>query len=84
MVEKLNPAGLAALLRPTDGPASRLRRLAADGKSAKGSRTRHRRAAHLLAGVGQDNCLLAQLRVPDKTGRDRPLPRRAERRRIPC
>ncbi|MFH9090519.1 ISAs1 family transposase [Streptomyces sp. NPDC017673] len=50
-----------------DGPSSRPHRLAADGKSARGSRTRDRQAAHLLAVVDQDDCLLAQLRVPDKT-----------------
>ncbi|MER6076248.1 ISAs1 family transposase [Streptomyces sp. NPDC001817] len=64
---KLSPAGLAVLLRPTDMPGSRPRRLAADGKSARGSRTRHRQAAHLLAVIDQDDQLLAQLRVPDKT-----------------
>ncbi|MFG3055524.1 ISAs1 family transposase [Kitasatospora sp. NPDC048239] len=67
MVEKLNPAGLATLLRPTGVPGSRPRRLAADGKSTRGSRTRDQQAAHLLAIIDQDDRILAQLRVPDKT-----------------
>ncbi|WP_432021363.1 ISAs1 family transposase [Streptomyces sp. 1222.5] len=67
VVEKLNPAGLAALLRPAGESGSRPRRLAADGKSAGGSHTRRRQAAHLLAIIDQDDRLLAQLRVPDKT-----------------
>jgi len=67
VVEKLNPAGLAALLRPADKAGTRPRRLAADGKSARGSRTPGRQAAHLLAVLDQDDRLLAQLRVPDKT-----------------
>ncbi|MGW8358310.1 ISAs1 family transposase [Streptomyces wedmorensis] len=67
VVEMLNPAGLAALLRPVGEPVTALRRLAADGKSVRGSRTRHRQAAHLLAVIDQDDRLVAQLRVPDRT-----------------
>jgi hypothetical protein len=67
VVEKLNPAGLAALLRPAGVPGSRPRRLAANGKSVRGSRTPDRLAVHLLAVIDQDDRLLAQLRVPAKT-----------------
>ncbi len=67
IIGHLHPDGLAALLRPADGESSRPTRLAADGKSARGSRTRTRTAAHLLAVIDQDDQVIAQLRIPDKT-----------------
>lgn len=67
VIEQLHPDGLAVLMRPADAERARPVRLAADGKSARGSRTRMRTAAHLLAVIDQDDQVLAQLRVPDKT-----------------
>ncbi|MEU4266330.1 ISAs1 family transposase [Streptomyces argenteolus] len=68
IIERLRPDGLAALLRPAAGPEQeRPTRLAADGKAARGSRTRTRSAAHLLAVIDQDDQVIAQLRIPDKT-----------------
>jgi len=67
IIERLHPDGLAALLRPAGGASSRPTRLAADGKSARGSRTRTRTEAHLLAVIDQDDQVIAQLRIPDKT-----------------
>ena len=42
-------------------------RPAADGKTARGSRTRTRTAAHLPAVIDQDDQVIAHLRIPDKT-----------------
>lgn len=67
VIERLHPAGLAALLRPTGTERDRPVRLAVDGKSARGSRTRTRTAAHLLAVIDQDDQVIAQTRIPDKT-----------------
>ncbi|MGW2207639.1 ISAs1 family transposase [Streptomyces sp. NPDC001774] len=67
VVERLHPDGLAVLLRPAGTERDRPVRLAADGKSARGSRTRTRTAAHFLAVIDQDDQVIAQLRVPDKT-----------------
>lgn len=67
VVERLHPDGLAVLLRPAGAERDRPVRLAADGKSARGSRTRTRTAAHLLAVIDQDDQVIAQLRVPDKS-----------------
>ncbi|MCX5233378.1 ISAs1 family transposase [Streptomyces sp. NBC_00233] len=67
VTERLHPDGLAALLRPTATERVRPVRLAADGKSARGSRTRTRTAAHLLAVTDQNDQDIAQLRIPDKT-----------------
>jgi predicted transposase YbfD/YdcC len=67
IIELLHPDGLAALLRPAGTERARPTRLAADGKSARGSRTRMRTVAHLLAVVDQDDQVIAQLRIPDKT-----------------
>lgn len=66
---RLHPKGLAALMRPAvkpephHGPV----RVSVDGKSVRGSRTRTRTAAHLLAVIDQDDQVLAQLRLPHKT-----------------
>jgi hypothetical protein len=67
VIGQLHPDGLAVLLRPADAEQARPVRLAADGKSARGSRTRTRTAAHLLAVIDQDDQVIAQLRIPDKT-----------------
>ncbi|WP_455771744.1 ISAs1 family transposase [Streptomyces lavendulae] len=67
VAERLHPDGLAALLRPASTERDRRVRLAADGKSARGSRTRTRTAARLLAVIDQDDQVIAQLRIPDKT-----------------
>ncbi|MER7820191.1 ISAs1 family transposase, partial [Streptomyces sp. NPDC096153] len=67
VIEALHPDGLSALLKPVAEPSAGPRRLAADGKSARGSRTRTRTAAHLLAVIDQDDQVIAQLRIPDKT-----------------
>jgi hypothetical protein len=67
IIGQLHPDGLAALLRPADAARARPVRLVADGKSARGSRTPTRTAAHLLAVIDQDDQVIAQLRVPDKT-----------------
>ncbi|MBT2453203.1 ISAs1 family transposase [Streptomyces sp. ISL-43] len=67
VVERVHPEGLAGLLRPANAEQTRPVRLAADGKSARGSRTRTRTAAHLLAVIDQDDQVIAQLRIPDKT-----------------
>jgi predicted transposase YbfD/YdcC len=67
VIEQLHPAGLAVLLRPASTERDRPVRLVADGKSARGSRARTRTAAHLLAVIDQDDQVIAQLRIPDKT-----------------
>jgi predicted transposase YbfD/YdcC len=67
IIERLHPEGLAALMRPVEEPAGGPRRLSADGRSARGSRTRTCTAAHLLAVIDQDDQVIAQLRIPDKT-----------------
>ncbi|MFD5514175.1 ISAs1 family transposase [Streptomyces sp. NPDC127051] len=67
IIEQLHPDGLSGLLRPVDAERAGPTRLAADGKSARGSRTRTRTAAHLLAVIDQDSQVVAQLRVPDKS-----------------
>jgi predicted transposase YbfD/YdcC len=67
IIEKITPRGLQGLLSPASEPVRRPRQLAADGKSARGSRTRDRQAAHLLAVLDDAGQVLAQLRVPDKT-----------------
>ncbi|MET7665400.1 ISAs1 family transposase [Streptomyces sp. NPDC005463] len=67
LVEQLHPEGLAMLLQPAGTEQDRPVRLSADGKSARGSRTRSRTAAHLLAVIDQDDQVIAQLRIPDKT-----------------
>ncbi|MFK0297441.1 transposase family protein [Streptomyces sp. NPDC090442] len=67
VVERVHPNALAALPRPSVAERERPVRLAADGKSARGSRTRTRTAAHLLAVIDQDDQVIAQLRIPDKT-----------------
>ncbi|MGW2207432.1 hypothetical protein [Streptomyces sp. NPDC001774] len=69
VIERLHPDGLAALLRPAGTERDRPVRLAADGRSARGSRTPARTAAHLLAIIDQDSQVIAQLRIPDKTGK---------------
>ncbi|MFE5947628.1 ISAs1 family transposase [Streptomyces sp. NPDC056480] len=67
VVGQLHPDGLAVLLQPASTERDRPVRLAADGKSARGSRTRTRTAAHLLAVTDQSDQVIAQLRIPDKT-----------------
>ncbi|MFE9934649.1 transposase family protein [Streptomyces sp. NPDC005533] len=52
IIEQLHPDGLSGLLRPVDAERAGPTRLAADGKSARGSRTRTRTAARLLAVFG--------------------------------
>lgn len=55
IIEQLNPEGLAALTHLVTSQAAGPARLSADGKSARGSRTRTRTAAHLLAVIiGRD------------------------------
>lgn len=48
-------------------PQGRTERLAADGKSARGSRTRTASAAHLLSGCDENALVIGQMRIPDKT-----------------
>lgn len=67
VIERVRPDALAMLLQPSVAGSERPVRLVADGKSTRGSRTRTRTAAHLLAVIDQDDQVIAQLRIPDKT-----------------
>ncbi|MCX4419494.1 ISAs1 family transposase [Streptomyces mirabilis] len=58
------PGGLADL---TGSDPAGAESVAADGKSARGSRHGRVPAAHLLAAMTSDGRILTQLRVPDKT-----------------
>lgn len=71
---RTSPQAWAALVTAHATPATRPTRLAADGKSARGSRTRTASAVPFPSSCDENALVTGQMRVPDKTN-DIPCPR---------